>query len=215
MKLKALIALLLAAATSMAADPRQTVLQTEESDIVPIHWPQTPRPALGAMEYRTTFDGISVPMLLLQLDKLSFELSKRKSLKIRKSSSPRYSGELSDERIPGVSIGLSIFNQGEFLEDLSDQSWESYKAGLMIDKPGIEIVFENSNIESPATPYVFGQTFRQIAYEQVTANMTIKRREIFAKVGDRLLVITMSGTKDSIDQNWSSSEQLISEMSLK
>lgn len=185
-----------------------------KNEVDPIHWPIEPRPKLGATSYFTDFDGISVPMYRFQGDGISFELASRRSLRVRQANSNRYSGELTDSRIPGVSLGVSIFREGEFLSDLSEESWDAYKASLAIDKPDVQVVLENSNIDQPTTPYVFGAKFRQIVYEQKTSRGIIKRREIFAFVGTNLLVFTITGTKESVDKNWTSVEHLIGEMSL-
>lgn len=209
----------LAVATPAALLRAQAVPSTisqaagSEQTVEPIFWPKEGRPKLNVSSFYTDFDGIDVPMIQLQVDSLNVLLSNRKTLRARGSNSYRYSGELTDSRLPGVSLGLSVFKADEFLPDLSDQSWNAYKAGLAAELPNAEIVLDNSNIGQAITPYVFGEQFRQIVYEQATPQAIVKRREIFAFVNSRLLVFTVSGTKAAVDQNWTSIEHLISEMS--
>ena len=192
----------------------QTGTTNEEAEVEPIAWPQEQRPKLGTTSFYANFDGIHVPMYRIQSDRLSFELANRKTLRVTPPSSSRYSGHLTDSRIPNVSLGISVFKKGEFLPDLSEESWTAYKAGLLIDKPNIDVVLENTNIGQAKTPYIFGKQFRQIVYEQKTSRGIIKRRELFAFVGSNLLVFTINGTKESIDQNWNAVEHLIGEMTL-
>lgn len=188
--------------------------QGDEAKTEPMYWPATPRPSLGISSYYSDFDGILVPMYSIQSGALSFELSNRKNISIQHSSSARYSGEFSDSRQPGITMGLSTFDLKEFLPDLSEESWKAYKTGLLVKKPNLKVVFENSNIDAPATPYVFGKKFRQIAYESASGQAILKSREIFAIVGQNLLVFTINGTKETVDQHWTSIENLISEMTL-
>lgn len=191
----------------------QSELTSNEQENEPIYWPKEARPKLSTTSFYTNFDGIAVPMYRMQSDALSFELANRKTLRVRPPSSNRYSGELTDSRIPGVSLGVSVFKKGEFLPDLTEKTWSAYKAGLLIDKPNIDVVLENTNIGQAMTPYIFGEKFRQIVYERKTSRGTIKRREIFAIVGPNLLVFSVNGTKETVEQNWTSIEQLIGEMS--
>ncbi len=213
MQLKPLIFSMALLASLGGSAIAQTEQPSSASEIEPAYWPQEPRPELSTTSFYTKFDGIDVPMYLIQSDKLRFEIANRQTLRINKTSSSRYSGELIDSQVPGISLGISVFKQGEFLPDLSEESWAAYKKGLLIEKPNIEIVLDNSNIDQPITPYVFGKKFRQVAYEQETQRAVIKRREIFAFVGPNLLVFTITGTKENVDRNWSSVEHLIGEMS--
>lgn len=203
--------ILLAMTTAL---PGQATRPTGDATSQPILWPKTARPTLGITSFYTDFDGIHVPMLRLQSGGLTFEVASRKTLLARATKAPRYSGEFTDSRTPGISIGISVFDKTEFIPDLSIASWAAYKAGIQIEKPGIEFVLDDSNIDSPITPYVFGQQFRQIAYEQSTAQGVVKRREIFAFVGTKLVVFTVNGAKEAVDQNWGSVNRLISEFNL-
>lgn len=210
---RAIVSILILSALALAEHAKANT-GDGEAQVKPTYWPATPRPNLAFSSYYSDFDGILVPMYSVRSGKLSFELSNRKTVSIQNSSSTRYSGEIRDSQAPGVVMGLSIFNLKEFLPDLSDESWTAYKTGLVADKPNVKLVFENSNIDSPTTPYVFGKKFRQIAYELDSDQGVVKRREIFAIVGENLLVFTINGTKASVDQTWIKVEHLISEMTL-
>ncbi|MDQ8186904.1 hypothetical protein [Pelagicoccus sp. SDUM812002] len=185
------------------------------SDLEALFWPKSARPELSTRSSFDNFDGIHVPMLLVQSSDLSFELANRENLRINRPSSSRYSGEITDTQLPGITIGLSLFKGGEFLPDLSEVSWSAYRKGLLIEKPYIEIVLENTNIGQAITPYVFGKQFRQIVYQLETTRGLVKRREIFCFVGSNLVVFTISGTKQSVDLHWTAVENLISELSLE
>lgn len=211
MNLRLLIASLAAIASPLAGSAQETPEHSEAA--APIHWPAEPRPQLGATSFHIQFDGVAVPMILIQVEGISFELANRSTLQISPTKSARYSGELTDSRLSGVSMGISVFKKGEFLPDLSEESWAAYKESFAIDKPNVEIVLENSNIDQAITPYIFGEQFRQIAYQQETPRGTIKRREIFAFLGDTLLVFTVNGSKTSVDTHWTAVEHLIGEMS--
>lgn len=204
------IALALPSTQGFASDGQQT----SHTDIKPILWPQTPRPKTVAMPINTMFDGYPVSILSLQTRETSLELVKREPFSLVPASSSRYSVEIVNRNWPNVYLGLSFFDKGEFLSDLSEKSWLAYKAGLELQRPDAQIVFESSNIDGPATPYVFGAKFRQIAYEIQSGPEVAKKREIFAFLGDRLLVVSVTGVKADVDQSWTRLDQFVSEMSL-
>ena len=188
---------------------QQKTLLTQQQ---PILWPESNRPALSVSETNIMFDGYPVSVLRLQIHDLAIEISNRPDFTIESSSSNRFSGTIKDSSMPGVTIGISLFNKTEFLPDLSEKTWKAYLEGIVANNPSASIVFENSNIEERITPYVFDQQFRQVAYEVAEGSNIEKTREIFAFIGDSLLVFSASGSKEAIDQNWFKVEQLISEM---
>lgn len=212
MSIKSLFSITVICLSATLTSQAQSNPQSAEPEA--IHWPSTPRPNVEVSHVQTNFDGIPVPIIQIQLEELKFELANRKTLASQGTSSPRYSGEFTDERLPGVTIGMSVFKRGEFLADLSEESWSSYKRGLALDTPNLSIVLDNTNIGAAITPYVFGKEFRQIAYEQESGNLTVKRREIFAFIGSNLFVFTISGTKAMVDQNWVQVDHLIGEMNM-
>ena len=184
------------------------------SEAKPILWPDAPRPRTVVKPITTFFDGYPVSILSLQTREATLEVMKSDPFSQVPAGSSRYSLELVSPTWPNVYFGLSYFDRGEFLPDLSEASWQSYKLGLAQERPDARVVFESSNIESPATPYVLGSHFRQIAYEIPNGAETAKKREIFAFVGSDLLVISITGLKADVDQSWTKLDQFISEMSL-
>ncbi|WP_221774561.1 hypothetical protein [Pelagicoccus albus] len=179
-----------------------------------IQWPEKPQPPIESKSIKSEFDGILVSILSLQISDLKIHLARTYGLNVSPSSSPRYSGQMSGEFIPGVLIGLSCFEPNHFLESLSEEDWNAYKLGLEKSNPLLTITLDNSNAETLITPYVFGKTFRQIAYEIKSGGRILKRREIFSFIEGKLLVITAVGEKDDVDQNWIRVDRLISEMTL-
>lgn len=179
-----------------------------------IFWPITSQPKFGIRSFNRSFDGIDVPMVSIQIGKWEFELSRNYNQHFQASNSPRYSGEIHDKRFSDAPLRISQFTAKKFLPDLSEESWASYKKGLIERNPQIKVVLDNTNLDAPITPYVFGQKFRQIAYEIQASNQIVKRREIFTFLGDDLIVFSVSGTKENVDRHWTQVERLISEMTL-
>jgi len=212
------IAISLAASVALCLAPLASAAQRTASEpapeATPIHWPQSPRPNLAVSEYSVHFDGHPVSMIQLHTSDVAIEIAKRPDFALGPPSSPRYSAEIRSESLPGVAIGLSTFKAEEFLPDLSAASWEAYKAALKSQSSSFRFVFENSNIDAPATPYLLGQPFRQIGYQIAAGNRAIIRRELFAFVGETLLVFTVYGTPEAIEEHWQGVDRLLSELSL-
>lgn len=188
--------------------------QAFDSDAKPIFWPETQRPKTIAKPTNILFDGSPVSILSLQTGQVSLEIVKREPFSLVPESSSRYSTEIVNRNWPNVYLGLSFFDKSEFLPDLSENSWLAYKAGLALQRPDAQVVFESSNIDSPATPYVLGAKFRQIAYEIQSGPEIAKKREIFAFVGGDLLVFSVTGLKADVDNSWAGVDQFINEMNL-
>lgn len=187
----------------------------QETDPSSVLWPDAARPKLKIRDYYTTFDGAYVPIVSLENQEYSFEIFKRPGLSVRTSPSSRFSAVFSFAEAEDVTLALSTFEANEFLEDLSDETWQAYKLGLVQSRRANELVYESSNIESPATPYVFGLPFRQVSYLASPSGKVMQVREIFALENQRLIVFTVLGTPQSIVSNWEQVDQLISEFSLK
>ncbi len=193
-----------------------TVLTTGAKEERPaaIPWPTAPRPSLKISEYEREFDGLQLKVLAIKVLDVEFELENRSNFYVNPPGSPRYSAVFRDDAVSGVSIGLSAFKKKEFLLNLNNSNWNAYTSTIESQQPNTKIVFENSNIEQSATPYILNQKFRQVAYEQELGGGRFqKTREIFAFVDNTLLVFSASGSKQAVDSNWDSFNQLIGEMS--
>lgn len=205
-------ALALAALCTLAVAAPRPGQALSGGETAPIVWPETGRPSFKVTTQDEIFDGYPVTLLHLSALDVGFKLASRPQITIDPNPSARYSLSLHDEGMPGISINFSVFNKGEFLPNLEQASWQAYLDGL--SQSGHSVVFENSNIDQAVTPYVLSQQFRQVAYEAPSEGANrAKRREIFAFVGDSLLVITIHGSKNDVDRYWFQVESLISELS--
>jgi len=199
---------------SLPADAKADSQRPEQQELPAIYWPAQERPKLDIREHYVDFDGAHVPMLSIRSSEVQFEIFKSQGLSLGNSPEPSYSAEASIASAPGLRITVSIFGGSEFLPNLEEATWEAYKRGLDNSPVPPEIVFENSNIGTQATPHVMGGSFRQIAYLDKSGSAEIKTRELFAMIEESLIVFKITGKSDSIDEYWSKIDSLIGEFSL-
>jgi len=188
-----------------------TVGWTEDA----VRWPPEARPVIEADFFTESPDGYLEERALLICGDFDLLLSVTKNWKRGTSSDPRFSFVFESVKNPEVSLGVSVFKPGEFLSDLSEDSWAAYLESLKSEKPEVNITFTHHSKVSPEPPIILNSEYRQIDYvEELAGEERRKVREIFAMIRGNLYVFSFMGPESLIDERRRWHNLMLSRMSL-
>lgn len=178
-------------------------------------WPEVARPNLELSFYEEAPDGYLEERALLRCEGFSLLFSVTRSWRTSEGVSPRFSACLESVKNPEVTLGISVFEQGEFLPGLSDSSWSAYLDSLKGAEPAAEIQFLHHSEERSEPPFILDSVYRQVDYVQAgKAGKRLKTREVFAEIRGKLFVFTFLGPEQLIDEHRQRHNLLLTRMSL-
>lgn len=184
---------------------------TEDVQIIPLAWPDTPRPTGNAGTFTREFDGFTELLFKFSLPGFTFQTEPFGDWKAIPVGN-RYSILLRNVD-NSVSFGISQFKKKEFLTSLKNEDWERYTYYLQISNPHLSIQSEDSNLESDDGLFVFGKKYREIFYEiHHPMKPPILVQEIFTFINDQLTVFTIKGTKDDVIRSKGATHAMICRM---
>ncbi len=208
------VASLLLVSTSHAIDASpssENIVLEQEPEIKEVIRPQFVQTMYKTASYEINEDGPESRLAVLGPED-GFLLEYHGNW-IANPPSPKKSVSFHWKDIPDIEFSISDFAPESFIDSLDNEHWEAYKRGLALQHPRRKIVFEHNSVEKRGSPIVLSKPFRQIAYEETDAKgKTIKTREIFVLLNEKLYVFAFSGPKDEIDGRWRQHDMLITRM---
>jgi len=195
------LACLLSLSTTCAAQSSPTSDKSPQQK-QPIHWPDSDRPQLHYTEEEISFDGGIIHVGHLTGPSLNWETGFPLQWEQVANSDKRFSVLFKHRGGAPTFFAISVFDEKEFLPDLSAENWSRFTSDLGEGKEEFTILAETSTLEEEGEgPYILGNPTRTILYSWTDARRS-KRAEmdLFFRNGKTLIVFRLIGPLANVSE---------------
>lgn len=193
------LACLLSLSSRIVAAPATASREAQEQK-KPINWPESDRPQLRYTVEEISFDGGIIRVGHLVGPSINWETYFPLHWERTENTDGRFSLLLRYKNDAQVFFAISVFDEKEFLPDLSEENWSRFRSGLGEGKEEFTIQAETSSLEEEGEgPYIMGNPTRTILYSWTGARRSQNAEfDIFFKDGKTLIAFRLIGPLASV-----------------
>lgn len=220
--MKTVVSLLLLAlcASALIAD---SALSTEEQERnanylqiggEPFVWPSRARPELRVTRDELRIEAHALPVIRMSGAGYNWIMDQQGGWVVTGNAEGRYSVCFQHRHSPGLSFGISVFREGEFLPDTELDVLARYVKGLVRGAPkGVDIAIVEGPYERQGflRSTLIGEFPRSIRYRihDHTNQRVLEREEFFLRKDGRLVVVTYENTPQLFERSRGAVVQLL------